>query len=122
MKRTLEGILASITGCLILMPTQQAIAQVVVEPASTEMEQNISATVVENIHRFLLPAPLDTELRELILPDGKPVLQNDIPVGLGLGSDTICSSEDRLSEATGSADNGDGTVRFIAEDTIGCQQ
>lgn len=106
------------------MPSQQAVAQAVTGTESIELEQ--SAYGVLEYLRLFVPIPLrDPEFRRLgesRFLDNTPLLQNDVPLGLGLGSEATSDREGLPSQACGIVNNGNGTVSFVGEGHMLCQK
>ena len=108
MTKAIRIALAAIVGSLPLMLPQQALAQASTEIERIELEQGAYIFFPEQLRR-----DRSIDFRDLEFLNSAPVIQSDIPVRQE--NEVICDSEGHPLNATGWADNGDGTFRMVAE-------
>lgn len=115
MKKMSKAASTLISGYLVLIISPQAKAQAIPDEilGSRALEQLPLVHLRESTYGFSFGD------NELTFYDGTPALVNNIPAGLGLGTDS-CAAEGQdlpegLTEATGWVSNGDGTVNFTGE-------
>lgn len=111
MNKALKTASALISGYFVLTISPQAIAQAIPDEifGARALEQLPLVNLRESTYGFSFGD------NELTFYDGTPALVNNIPAGLGLGTDTCAAEGQDLPEATGWVSNGDGTVNFTGE-------